>query len=131
MSTAPDGASLTSSKDLIGVSRIAVTVPTKSLETKQIVAMIKAAKTTNPLRQCRSRLSAEQAAGALKPGGSVQVLQHRNFLGVLPAVDKRLYRMARGVMPAISKTEQIALGCGTIGKPDINVCVGVESRISC
>ena len=26
-----------------------------------------------------------------------------------------IYRSARGVMPAISKTEQIALGCGTIG----------------
>lgn len=41
--------------------------------------------------------------------------QRRGILGISKALDKRLYRMARGVMPAISKTEQIALGCGTIG----------------
>eukprot|EP00591_Stephanopyxis_turris_P014808 CAMPEP_0195538324 /NCGR_PEP_ID=MMETSP0794_2-20130614/49466_1 /TAXON_ID=515487 /ORGANISM="Stephanopyxis turris, Strain CCMP 815" /LENGTH=763 /DNA_ID=CAMNT_0040672295 /DNA_START=230 /DNA_END=2521 /DNA_ORIENTATION=+ len=35
--------------------------------------------------------------------------QRRNFMG------KTLYNLARGVMPPISKTEQIALGCGTIG----------------
>jgi acyl-CoA dehydrogenase len=43
------------------------------------------------------------------------VEQRRTFLGISKALDKRLYRMAKGVMPAISKTEQIALGCGTIG----------------
>lgn len=41
--------------------------------------------------------------------------QRRTFLGLSKAIDKRAYRMAKGVMPAISKTEQIALGCGTIG----------------
>jgi acyl-CoA dehydrogenase len=41
--------------------------------------------------------------------------QRRTILGISKALDKRLYRMAKGVMPAISKTEQIALGCGTIG----------------
>uniref|UniRef100_A0A7S1VST6 Acyl-coenzyme A dehydrogenase n=1 Tax=Grammatophora oceanica TaxID=210454 RepID=A0A7S1VST6_9STRA len=41
--------------------------------------------------------------------------QRRGILGISKALDKRLYRMAKGVMPAISKTEQIALGCGTIG----------------
>ena len=41
--------------------------------------------------------------------------QRRTILGLSKALDKRLYRMAKGVMPAISKTEQIALGCGTIG----------------
>jgi hypothetical protein len=30
-------------------------------------------------------------------------------------VSKALYRWAQGLMPKISKTEQIALGCGTIG----------------
>ena len=45
-----------------------------------------------------------------------QLQQQRTILGLVPAIDKRLYRMAKGVMPAISKTEQIALGCGTIGK---------------
>lgn len=41
--------------------------------------------------------------------------RRRTFLGLSKAVDKRLYRAAKGVMPAISKTEEIALGCGTIG----------------
>jgi acyl-CoA dehydrogenase len=44
-----------------------------------------------------------------------QLQQRRTILGISNAVDKRLYRAAKGVMPAISKTEQIALGCGTIG----------------
>lgn len=44
-----------------------------------------------------------------------QLQQHRTILGFSDAVDRRLYRAAKGVMPAISKTEQIALGCGTIG----------------
>ena len=43
------------------------------------------------------------------------LVQRRGILGISKAVDKRLYRLAKGVMPAISKTEQIALGCGTIG----------------
>ena len=41
--------------------------------------------------------------------------QVRTILGVSSALDRRLYRMAKSVMPTISKTEQIALGCGTIG----------------
>jgi hypothetical protein len=41
--------------------------------------------------------------------------QSRSILGISKALDKRLYRAAKGVMPSISKTEQIALGCGTIG----------------
>lgn len=44
-----------------------------------------------------------------------QKQQRRGILGISAALDKRLYRAAKGVMPAISKTEQIALGCGTIG----------------
>lgn len=41
--------------------------------------------------------------------------QRRTILGISKALDKRLYRMAKGVMPSISQTEQVALGCGTIG----------------
>ena len=44
-----------------------------------------------------------------------QSQQSRTILGISNAIDKRLYRMAKGVMPAISATEQTALGCGTIG----------------
>jgi len=43
------------------------------------------------------------------------ILQRRTILGISKALDKRLYRMAKGVMPTISQTEQVALGCGTIG----------------
>jgi hypothetical protein len=41
--------------------------------------------------------------------------QSRSILGISKSLDKMLYRAAKGVMPSISKTEQIALGCGTIG----------------
>jgi hypothetical protein len=44
-----------------------------------------------------------------------RIIQRRTFLGISKTLDKRLYRMARGVMPTISQTEQVALGCGTIG----------------
>jgi acyl-CoA dehydrogenase len=44
-----------------------------------------------------------------------QQQQYRTILGISSAIDSRLYRAAKGVMPVISKTEQIALGCGTIG----------------
>lgn len=39
----------------------------------------------------------------------------RSIVGISKAIDKRIYRMSKSVMPSISKTEQIALGCGTIG----------------
>jgi hypothetical protein len=42
-------------------------------------------------------------------GASFQAQQKRTLFG------KTLYNLARGVMPPISKTEQVALGCGTIG----------------
>jgi alkylation response protein AidB-like acyl-CoA dehydrogenase len=56
------------------------------------------------------------AAAVAKRGSSLQQQQQRRtILGLSKAIDKRLYRAAKSVMPAISKTEQIALGCGTIG----------------
>ena len=42
--------------------------------------------------------------------------QNRSLVGLVHAIDKRVYRWAKGVLPPISKTENIALGCGTIGK---------------
>jgi len=41
--------------------------------------------------------------------------QIRTILGLVDAIDTRVYRFARGVMPTISSTEKTALGCGTIG----------------
>jgi hypothetical protein len=41
--------------------------------------------------------------------------QRRTLLGVVHAIDQRVYRWAQSVLPPISKTENIALGCGTIG----------------
>ena len=56
---------------------------------------------------------AQGGKNVLLPGvGNVQT---RTILGLSKVIDKQLYRAARSVMPAISKTEQIALGCGTIG----------------
>lgn len=43
------------------------------------------------------------------------LVQSRNIVGISHALDKRIYKWAKSVMPPISKTEQIALGCGTIG----------------
>ena len=54
-----------------------------------------------------------RAVGATASSQTLE--QRRTFLGISKAIDKRAYRMAKGVMPPISKTEQIALGCGTIG----------------
>lgn len=45
-----------------------------------------------------------------------QLQQQRTLLGFVHAIDKRVYQWAKRQMPPISKTEQIALGCGTIGK---------------
>jgi hypothetical protein len=42
--------------------------------------------------------------------------QRRTLLGVVHAIDQRVYRWAQSVLPPISKTENIALGCGTIGE---------------
>lgn len=54
----------------------------------------------------------KHATGGLGHG---QQSQSRNIVGLVNAIDKRIYRMAKGVMPPISQTEQIALGSGTIG----------------
>ncbi len=42
--------------------------------------------------------------------------QQRTLIGLSYAIDKRFYRWAKSVLPPISKTENIALGCGTIGE---------------
>jgi len=54
------------------------------------------------------------AAAAMSNTTRTQI-QRRTIMGISKALDRRLYRMAKGVMPAISQTEQVALGCGTIG----------------
>lgn len=41
--------------------------------------------------------------------------QTRNIVGISHAIDKRFYRWAKSILPPISATEKIALGCGTIG----------------
>lgn len=64
------------------------------------------------LTACTAKM-ALRAAGATT--ASQHVEQRRTIMGISKALDKRLYRMAKGVMPTISKTEQVALGCGTIG----------------
>jgi len=64
-----------------------------------------------------SRTAGARAAAArplAAPGGD-RGGQARGILGVSHAIDKRVYRWAKGVLPPISKTENIALGCGTIG----------------
>jgi acyl-CoA dehydrogenase len=57
--------------------------------------------------------SSSQLTGARSQQHHLQ--QTRTFIGLIDAVDKRVYRWAKGIMPPISKTEQIALGCGTVG----------------
>lgn len=42
-------------------------------------------------------------------------VQRRAITGFSHTIDKLFYRWAKSLMPPISKTEQIALGCGTIG----------------
>ena len=79
-------------------------------------------KNAKPAHATARVLSAVSLNGGLvrNPSQSHQLQQNRTILGLVPAVDKRLYRLAKGVMPPISKTEQIALGCGTIGRSQCN-----------
>jgi len=62
-----------------------------------------------------SVMATPRSVKSTSPQRHFQKQQTRTFLGLVNAIDKRAYRLARGVMPAISKTEQVALGCGTIG----------------
>jgi acyl-CoA dehydrogenase len=66
------------------------------------------------LTSSTAKQSSKLATAAVRRG-TVASQQVRTILGVSSALDKRLYRMAKSVMPTISKTEQIALGSGTIG----------------
>lgn len=59
------------------------------------------------ITQAATRTFARQAARANTPAFQ---MQQRGILGISSAVDARLYRMAKGVMPNISATEQTALG---------------------
>jgi len=67
------------------------------------------------LTASRVKSTARADARILGSANGQHTEQRRTILGISKALDKRLYRLAKGVMPAISKTEQIALGCGTIG----------------
>mmetsp|Transcript_12389 Transcript_12389/g.19056 ORF Transcript_12389/g.19056 Transcript_12389/m.19056 type:complete len:807 (-) Transcript_12389:218-2638(-) len=78
-----------------------------------IPVMLSKKSTSRAVRGCSVSVIQSRILGKSRPEHLLQ--QKRTILGLIPAVDKRLYRMAKGVMPAISKTEQIALGCGTIG----------------
>lgn len=55
-----------------------------------------------------TRAWARQAARAASPAHQLQ--QQRGILGLVNAIDTKAYRMAKGVMPTISQTEQTALG---------------------
>lgn len=63
-------------------------------------------------RQLHSIMYAKKS---FQPVAKRALVQQRGLLGVSNWLDKKLYRAAKGLMPAISKTEQVALGCGTIG----------------
>lgn len=84
-------------------------------------------KHAKPAHATAKVMSAVSLNGGLagKPAQNHQLQQNRTILGLVPAIDKRLYRLAKGVMPPISKTEQIALGCGTIGKSRTQKCSGI------
>lgn len=58
--------------------------------------------------QAATRTWARQVARAGSP--AYQLQQQRGILGLSSAIDTRAYRMAKGVMPSISATEQTALG---------------------
>lgn len=60
------------------------------------------------ITQAATRTFARQAARANTP--AFQMQQQRGILGISSAIDTRLYRAAKGVMPNISATEQTALG---------------------
>ena len=65
--------------------------------------------TATRLRTSLTQTTSSQLLGATRIG------QRRTLLGLVHAIDKRVYRWAQSVLPPISKTDNIALGCGTIG----------------
>ena len=73
----------------------------------------------SPLRPS-SILSTHNREIAGGDGHGIRRQQRRTLLGLVGAVDRRVYRWARGVLPPISKTENIALGCGTIGERSLS-----------
>lgn len=62
------------------------------------------------ITQAAARTWARQAAARVGSSPAYQLQQQRGILGLSTAIDTRLYRMAKGVMPTISATEQTALG---------------------
>ena len=62
-----------------------------------------------------SVLSSSSYSGLKKERNLNLSQQERSIVGIAHAIDKRVYRWAKSLMPPISKTEQIALGSGTIG----------------
>jgi hypothetical protein len=63
--------------------------------------------------------STKMAARAVGATSSQHLEQRRTILGISKAIDRRLCRLAKGVMPSISKTKQIALGCAARFDRDI------------
>jgi len=66
-------------------------------------------------RQSLAKATSTLTARAVGATCSQHAEQRRTILGISKAVDKRLYRLAKGIMPTLSQTEEVALGCGTIG----------------
>ena len=92
--------------------------PSPSSVTQKIIMLLSrttAATTTATTRSTSSSRTATATMLRRSVGLPQPLQQRRTILGMSKALDKRLYRAAKGVMPAISKTEEIALGCGTIG----------------
>ena len=71
--------------------------------------------TTKQWRQLSPLSSANNLYANTSMNEKKTQIQTRNIVGISHAIDKRVYRWAKSILPPISKTEKIALGCGTIG----------------
>lgn len=65
-------------------------------------------RTLSPLSSSSTNINSPNISGHQKS-------QSRNFLGYIGPLDRQVYKWSKSVLPPISKTEKIALGCGTIG----------------
>jgi len=96
--------------------RVVVASTTSSTSSSYVSARALSVLASSSSSSSSSSLTRSRLDDGFRTRQKLQQLQsRRTLLGLVHAVDKRVYRWAKKLMPPISKTEQIALGCGTIG----------------
>ena len=72
----------------------------------------------------RSPISTLAPSAILRSNNNYKYTQQRSIVGLVNAIDKRIYRFCKTLMPPISATEQTALDV----KPDFSLMVSFSAR---